>query len=61
MEIIDIQEEKRGGIYPEYEITFATESGYECAKIMLSRSDMWHIAKYCQDELSLEAQKRKGK
>jgi len=61
MEIIDIQEVKGDRIHPEYEITFATESGYECAKIILSKSDMQYIGKYCQKELSYGAQQRKSK
>ena len=59
MEIIDIQKIKENGIHEKFEITFATEEGYECAKIIMSKDDMWQIAHYCQDELSLGAQRKK--
>lgn len=61
MEISDIQEIKQD-FKQMFEITFADEStGDDCAKIILSKSDMQQIGKYCQNELSYGAQLRKEK
>lgn len=58
MQISDIQPVKQG-ISEMYKVTFADEEGYDCAEVIMSRNDMWQIAKYCQSELSLAAQRKK--
>ena len=60
MEIIDIQQIKQG-VSEKFEITFAGEDADECAKIIMSKEDMWQIAHYCFDELSYGAQLKKKK
>ena len=58
MEIIDIQEIKQE-ITVKFEITLANDEGYEVARIIIDKDSMWQIAKYCQTELSYEAQLKK--
>jgi len=59
MQIVDIQPIE--GIREEFELTFADDEGYDFAAIKLSKEDMWQIAHYCHDELSLGAQRKKKK
>lgn len=61
MEINDIQPIKQG-ILEMFEITFADEETRDdCAKIIISKNDMWQISHYCTDELSYRAQIKNGK
>jgi len=59
MEINDILLVKQD-LKEMFEITFADEeAGDDCARILLSKTDMWQIAHYCHDELSVKAQRKK--
>ena len=60
MGLVDIQKiEEFLSTQEKFELTFEDDNGYE-TKIQVSRADMWQIAHYCHNELSLAAQKRKG-
>lgn len=59
MEINDIQPVKQG-ISDMFEINFADEETAEdCAKIIISKADLWEIAEYCRKHLSYAAQLKK--